>query len=617
MGPSSLAPGVKAIPSLKLQKLLLPFRREYFRYTAGVVLRQALIVVSGYSLIWILRLCISHRAIPEWILIAAFIAFDSAYFAFDLKLNFFFSERISYPLFRRLRTGALEKVLEMPMEWHQRQSSGELVGEVNNGVGKVVQTAEGLSRELVPALIQTAFSLIPLFMISAITAPLLLPPLAIFLWLTVVENRRRRPFTKRRYKYYGRDYGLFSDSVQAIEPVIRYGQQGQVLGAYARLQQKIQEEGLAEATLGKKFGMWRNFTISTAKRVCQGVWIWQYRHNALDAASVMYLNMLTDQLVASFGGYASLLERLYEGMEPTRVLVDLMSEKPVIAEDPSAQPVSVHIGATIRMQNVRFTYPRRNEPALSDLNLTIEPGTVLGVVGRSGCGKTTIHSLLTRLFDVQLGSIEICGTDVRQWPLSQLRSTFSYVSQNGGIYLSGMRIADILRFTRPQASMRDVVKVAKAACIHEDICRMPMKYRTPIGQNGVSLSKGQQQRVALAQALIAMQDRKILVLDEFTSALDSETEERILQNIEPWFVGQTAIIIAHRLSTVRKLAHEIIVLDKAGIVERGTHAELLAAGGWYAHMAHLQAITESDALDSRRSELLPESPLDLAPSFNN
>ncbi|MCU1233247.1 MAG: transporter related [Candidatus Solibacter sp.] len=575
-----------------MREFLRPFRGEYLRYTAGVVLRQALIVIGGYSLVWVLRLCVAHATLPEWLFVAAFMAFDTTYLAFDLRLNYFFSERISYPLFASLRNGALEKVLGMPMEWHQRQSSGELVGEVNSGVGKVVQTVEGLSRELVPALIQTAFSLVPLFLISAITAPLLLPALVIFLWLTIIENRERRPFAKRRYKHYARDFGLFSDSVQAVEPVVRYGQEDQILHKYRRVQQQIQEEGLAEARIGNKFGIRRNFTISAARRICQGVWIWQYRHNVIDAASIMYLNMLTDQLLASFGGYASLLERLYDGIEPTRVLVKLMSDEPVIAHDPSAPRVPLKNGAAIRMRNIHFTYPKRSEPVLRGLNLEIAPGTILGIVGRSGCGKTTIHSLLTRLYDVQEGGVEICGKDVRQWPLSQLRSTFSYVSQNGGVYLSGMRIADILRFTRPDATMRDVVQVAKAACIHDDICRMPMKYRTRIGQNGVSLSKGQQQRVALAQALIAMTaERKILVLDEFTSALDSETEARILQNIEPWLIGQTVIIIAHRLSTLRKLAHEIVVLDEHGIAERGTHSELVDAGGWYSGMVHLQNVS--------------------------
>src|SRR5205807_9174745 len=165
---------------------------------------------------------------------------------------------------------------------------------------------------------------------------------------------------------------------------------------------------------------------------------WQYRRHRLDAASIMYLNMLTEQLLASFGGYASLLERLYDGIEPTRVLVKLLSDAPTIAGDPAAPRVSVPERVGIRIANVRFTYPRRKAPVLHNFHLTISPGTVLGIAGRSGCGKTTLQSLLTRLFDVQYGSVEMCGKDVRSWPLEQLRGMFSCVSQNGGAYLSGM-----------------------------------------------------------------------------------------------------------------------------------------------------------------------------------
>jgi ABC-type bacteriocin/lantibiotic exporter with double-glycine peptidase domain len=274
---------------------------------AGVVLRQALIGLGGYSLVWVLRFCITQARLPEWVFVVAFLAFDVVYLNFDIRLNYFFSERISYPLFGTLRISALEKVLAMPMEWHQWQSSGELVGEVNSGVGKVVQSAEALSRELLPAGVQTAFSLIPLFLISAITAPILVPALIAFLWLNVVENRLRRPFAKRRYRHYESDFGLFSDSVQAVEPVVRYGQEGQILHKYEYLQNQILQEGLAKARIGNRFGLRRNLVISVAKRACQGVWIWQYRTHGIDAASIMYLNMLIDQLLASFGGYASLV----------------------------------------------------------------------------------------------------------------------------------------------------------------------------------------------------------------------------------------------------------------------------------------------------------------------
>jgi ABC-type multidrug transport system fused ATPase/permease subunit len=344
------------------------------------------------------------------------------------------------------------------------------------------------------------------------------------------------------------------------------------------------------------------------------VWIWQYRHNALDAAMIMYLNMLTEQLLGSFGGYASLLERIYDGIEPTRVLVKLMHEKPAIADDPGTEPVAVPQRVGVRMKDVRFRYPRRNGAVLRGFQLTIDPGTVLGVVGRSGAGKTTLQNLMTRLFDVQHGSVEICGRDVRRWPLEQLRGLFSHVSQNGGVFFSGMRMWDVIRFTRPEATLREVVAVAKAACIHEDICRMPDKYRTRIGQGGVSVSKGQQQRIALAQALLAMtEERKILVLDEFTSALDSETEERILRNIAPWLEGRTVIIIAHRLSTVRKLADEIVVLDQTGIAEQGTHAELIGRDGWYAEMARLQAVASEPEFSNPKVVQLPVAMVDGRP----
>ncbi len=227
------------------------------------------------------------------------------------------------------------------MEWHQRQSSGELVGKVNNGVGKVVQTAEGLSRELVPALIQTGFSLIPLLLVQR-------------------GDRRRHCCGARhfhvdhgagepaaeavrqaRYRNYNRDFGQFTEAVQAIQPVVQYGQEGQVLRKYRRVQQRIVAQGLAEARIGNRYGLRRTMVLSIAKRVCQGVWIWQYRHNALDAAMIMYLNMLTEQLLGSFGGYASLLERIYDGLEPTRVLVKLMNEKPPSRTIRRCEPVPV------------------------------------------------------------------------------------------------------------------------------------------------------------------------------------------------------------------------------------------------------------------------------------
>jgi ABC-type multidrug transport system fused ATPase/permease subunit len=165
------------------------------------------------------------------------------------------------------------------------------------------------------------------------------------------------------------------------------------------------------------------------------------------------------------------------------------------------------------------------------------------------------------------------------------------VTQDGGVFFSEMTVADTIRFARPEATLREVMEAAKCACIHDDITKLPARYQTRLGERGLTLSKGQQQRIAMAQALVALnENKKVLILDEFTSALDSETERRLLTNIQPYLEGKTVIIIAHRLSTVQTIAGEIVVVEDGQVTEQGSHEELLARGGWYAEMARLQAV---------------------------
>jgi ABC-type multidrug transport system fused ATPase/permease subunit len=249
-------------------------------------------------------------------------------------------------------------------------------------------------------------------------------------------------------------------------------------------------------------------------------------------------------------------------------------------------PLPEHIG--IELENIRFSYGTGPE-VLDGLTLTVEPASVVGIVGRSGIGKTTLQQLLSRTYDIESGAIRIAGRDVRYWPLNQLRNLFATVSQNGGVFFSDTTIVDAIRFARPEARLDDVVEAATCAAIHSDILAMRDGYSTVLGPSGVQLSKGQQQRLALAQALIALRDdRKILVLDEFTSALDAHTENQILSNLRTRLAGKTVIVIAHRLSTLSKLADKLVVLDRGRVVEEGTHQELAARNLRYAELLRLQ-----------------------------
>lgn len=575
----------------QLYNLLQPFRADYGRYLLGVTIRQALLVAGGYLLVGALRFALSHTGAPEWLFFLGFVVFDAGMLRLDLTLNTLFVSRLGYPLFAHLRSSALAKVLEMPLEWHYRQDAGQLAGKVNNGVGKVVQTAESIGRELAPAIIRTGLSLVPLCLLSPWTAVPIGIALVCFLWLTFAENRARQPLRKNRFENYSRDFGLFAESIQYVKPVIQFGQTRRVLDRYQQVQDSIRNDGVKETRLGNVYSWRRNMMLSVTKRLCQCVWIWQYRQGALDAATVLYLNMVTEELLNSFWTYAALIDRVQEGMEPARILVKLLHEEPAIATTTSeALPLPPAAAVAIDLVNIQFSY-LRGEKVMRDLSLRVRAGSILGVVGPSGSGKTTIPNLLSRMFDVQGGEILVSGRDIRKWPLEQLRGLFSYVSSSDGVFLSDTTLLDTIRFARPEASQAEVTQAARIACIHEDIERMPDGYSTIVGQRGLTLSKGQQQRIALAQALLALDDsRRVLVLDEFTSALDSGTERRILTNLLPLLRNRTVIIIAHRLSTIQDIADEIVVMDNGTIVERGTHEQLVERGGWYARMARLQAI---------------------------
>jgi ABC-type multidrug transport system fused ATPase/permease subunit len=569
--------------------LLKPIQGDYQKYLAGVAIRQLLLVSGGFSLVWLLRMAQPGSAHPLWALIGALLAFDIGVAALDRFLGVFFASRVSLPLFRNLRIASLEKVLAMPMEWHHANNPVEFVSKLNNGAGKVVQTAETLGRELLPALIRTALSLVPLLWFSALTAPFVLMGLVAFLYQTARENQGRQRFRASRHEQYARDSGLFTESVQNVQALVQFGQTDRILQHYERLQGDIIDEANAEIQVSQRYSSIRAVLISGVRRISQGLWLWQFQQGKLDAAMVMYLNFLTDELIGSFGSYAGVLERVYEGIEPARTVASLLNEEAQDRACPGGTLAALPPQVALELKNVNFSY-RNGAKVLHEVNLRIEPGTVLGIVGGTGIGKTTLQHLLSRVLDVKEGEIVIAGRDVREWPVRQLRSLFVSVSQNGGVLFSHRSVFETIRFGRRDASSAEVAEAAKCACIDSDFERMPLGYDTLIGPGGVHLSKGQQQRIGLAQAVLALRDRKILILDEFTSALDSRTEQQIIDNLKPLLAGKTVIIIAHRLATLRKLADRIVVLERGSIVEDGSHKELVSQGARYAELVRLQNI---------------------------
>lgn len=294
---------------------------------------------------------------------------------------------------------------------------------------------------------------------------------------------------------------------------------------------------------------------------------------------ISYIGMLVWPMFA-IGRLFNVLER---GNASYDRVNELLHEKTHIVEKVGAEmtPAKGELNVAI----TQFTYPDDEQPALEHIKFAINEGDTLGIVGKTGAGKTTIIKLLMREYDHYQGEIKFGGRTIRDYSLDALLHSIGYVPQDH--FLFSMTILDNIRFSNPQKSPEEVEEAAELAYINTEIKGLPEGYQTMVGERGVSLSGGQKQRLSIARALI--QSPELLILDDALSAVDAKTEEAILRNLKAERKNKTTIIAAHRLSSVMH-ANEIIVIDHGRIIERGTHQELLALGGWYEQMWQKQQL---------------------------
>ncbi len=287
---------------------------------------------------------------------------------------------------------------------------------------------------------------------------------------------------------------------------------------------------------------------------------------------MLYVSAFTSPLKR----FAAFFEQYMMGMAGFTRFLEIMDTKSEIVDSPNAKELTA-VEGKIELKDVGFAY-NAGHPVLSHIDLTVEPGRTLALVGPSGGGKTTLCHLIMRFYDVTEGSICVDGTDIRDLTQESLRRNIGIVQQD--VFLFAGSVLENIRYGRLDATDEEVVQAAIRAHIHDEIMAFPDQYQTNVGERGVKLSGGQKQRISIAR--LFLKNPRILILDEATSALDTVTEYDIQKSFDELTVGRTTLIIAHRLSTVRN-ANEIIVIDEQGIRERGTHEALLAQNGLYAN----------------------------------
>jgi ATP-binding cassette, subfamily B, bacterial len=408
--------------------------------------------------------------------------------------------------------------------------------------------------------------------------------LPFFVWLTRRVGSERTKITSKKQGRLADMSALVEESLSVSGILL-----GKTMGRSGELAERFTAESQHLADLevqSRMAGRWRMSTVQMSFSIMPAL-VYLFAglsiaggSSAVSIGTVVAFTTLQTRLLFPIGS----LLNVGIDLQTSRALFDRIFEYldlPVeIVERPGAVDVdAASVRGEVRFDDVSFRYEDDGAQTLSGVDLVVAPGTTTAIVGETGSGKTTLGYLVARLYDVSAGHVTIDGVDVRDLTFASLARTVGLVSQE--TYLFHATIADNLRFARPDATDDELVAAARAARIHDLVASLPDGYDTVVGERGYRFSGGEKQRIAIARTIL--RNPPVLVLDEATSALDSETERAVQEALDRLAEGRTTIAIAHRLSTVRD-ADEIVVLDRGAVVERGTHAELLAAGGRYARL---------------------------------
>jgi ABC-type multidrug transport system fused ATPase/permease subunit len=484
---------------------------------------------------------------------------------------------------------AQETLVYLSLGYHERENTGAKIIKIERGVDKISEFLNNVFWEVMPTLVQLLFTLPALFWADWRIGLSFLIFAPLFIIVTYWSNKRMYPVRKQIYRDYETASGKMGQAIININAVQSFVQEKNELASFGKIKEQIRDNEDKQWGWMMKVGFGRNLIVDTGRAAVLFLGVYLVYNGLMTVGSLIFVFTLSEKAYSSLYRLSRFYDKIEEGREGVNRLLKLFN-----AQNEVVNPVKGYkpkdIVGQVEFKNVSFFYNDNKRPAIDKLSFKIEAGQVTALVGPSGGGKTTIARLIYRHYDPQTGQVLLDGRDLRSYDLHGFRKFLAIVPQEVEIF--DLSVADNIAYARPKASHKEIMAAAKIANADGFINRLDKGYDTMVGERGIKLSGGQRQRVGIARAILA--NPRILIFDEATSNLDSESEALIQDAMEKIGRDRTMIIIAHRLSTIRK-ADKIVVLEKGGVAEAGSHEELArVGGGLYAKLLKLQAMGDLD-----------------------
>jgi ATP-binding cassette, subfamily B, bacterial len=548
---------------------------------------------------------------------------------FDALLSFasrWFSSRIGEGLIYDLRTEVFGHVQRQPIAFFTRAQTGSLVSRLNSDVIGAQQALTSVLSSVLSALIQLILVLVAMFYLSWLVTVIALVMLPVFILPAKLIGRRLQRLTRESMQLDAEMGSTMTERFNVAGAMLAklYGRPAEELGLFSNRAARVRDIGVVTAMYGGVLFISLTLLASMATAMIYGVGGWLVVGGAFQIGTLVALTTLLNRLYGPIMSLSNVQVTVMTALVSFDRVFEVLDLKPLIDEKPGAVALPAGLAGPgngrprasqapeIEFDHVSFRYPLASEVSLASLEsialpsqerMTASPGVLHDVsfvapagkltalVGPSGAGKTTITHLVSRLYDAGTGSVRIDGYDIRDLALESLHAAVGVVTQDAHLFHDTIRAN--LAYARPGASERELILACQAAQIWELISSLPDGLDTVVGDRGYRLSGGEKQRVAIARLLL--KSPSVVVLDEATAHLDSESEAAVQRALATALAGRTSLVIAHRLSTIRQ-ADQILVIDRGQVAERGTHDELLASGGLYAELYRTQFSRQEHAI---------------------